>query len=57
MLAYDELFSQIESLVSSAKELFSSYDDLKTFHEAAEWDSDATSLLELYKDITKELAT
>jgi hypothetical protein len=50
MQIIDEIATRSNLLVSRYKELLSSFDNLETFSDTIQWDSDASSLIELFKD-------
>jgi hypothetical protein len=55
MLTYDELVTRSRTLVDRYKELLSAFDNLETFVDAIQWDSDALSLIELFKETINDI--
>ncbi len=49
MQSIDEIATRSNLLYSRYKELLSSFDNLESFSDAIQWDSDANSLIELFK--------
>jgi hypothetical protein len=50
MQTIDEIATRSNLLLSRYKELLPSFDNLENFSEAIQWDSDASSLIELFKN-------